>query len=126
MQRQGDLHRDRTSASGIFDPQSRRRPPSPTPASSPTASPHLRDVAGLTIGSSKVWSVSAPRYLLLLLYGLPLRGSLLLRTCLRLRCFLRHGALLVQLSWRCRISTHANRRHCISITTAKRKKQLPD
>ena len=62
MQRQGDLHRDRTSASGIFDPQSRRRPPSPTPASSPTASPHLRDVAGLTIGSSKVWSVSAPRY----------------------------------------------------------------
>jgi hypothetical protein len=62
MQRQGDLHRCRTSASGIFDPQSRRRPPSPTPASSPTASPHLRDVAGLTIESSKVWSVSAPRY----------------------------------------------------------------
>jgi hypothetical protein len=62
MQRQGDLHRYRTSASGIFDPQSRRRPPSPTPASSPTASPHLRDVAGLTIGSSKVRSVSAPSY----------------------------------------------------------------
>jgi hypothetical protein len=62
MQRQGDLHRDRISAFGIFDPQSRRRPPSPTPASSPTASPHLRDVAGLTIRSSKVWSVSAPRY----------------------------------------------------------------
>ena len=62
MQRQGDLHRYRISASGMFDPQSRRRPPSPTPASSPTASPHLRDVAGLTIESSKVRSVSAPRY----------------------------------------------------------------
>jgi hypothetical protein len=30
------------------------------------------------------------------------------------------------LSWRCRISVHANRGHCIPITTARRKKQLPD
>jgi hypothetical protein len=30
------------------------------------------------------------------------------------------------LSWRCRISAYANRGHSISITTARRKKQLPD
>jgi hypothetical protein len=30
------------------------------------------------------------------------------------------------LSWRCRISAYANRGHCIPITTARRKKQLPD
>jgi hypothetical protein len=42
-------------ALGSFRPQSRRRPPSPTPASSPTASPNImHDVAGLTIGSSMV------------------------------------------------------------------------
>ena len=87
-----------------------------------------RDVAGLTKRSSMVRSISSA---LLLLYGLPLRRSLLLRSGFRLRlnlrgCLLRHIALLAKLSWRCRISAHANRRHCIPITTAQRKKQLPD
>jgi hypothetical protein len=85
------------------------------------------DVAGLTERSSMVRSISSAS---LLLYGLPLRRSLLLRSGFRLRlnlrdCLLRHVALLAKLSWRCRISTHANRRHCIPITTAQRKKQLP-
>ena len=86
-----------------------------------------RDVAGLTKRSSMARSVSSA---LLLLYGLPLRRSLLLRSGfslrLSLRCFLRHTALLAKLSWRCRISAYANRGHCIPITTARRKKQLPD
>jgi hypothetical protein len=87
-----------------------------------------RDVAGLTKRSSMARSISSA---LLLLYGLPLRRSLLLRSGFRLRLnlrcrFLRHVALLAKLSWRCRISDYANRRHCIPITTAQRKKQLPD
>ena len=86
-----------------------------------------RDVAGLTKRSSMARSVGSA---LLLLYGFPLRRSLLLRSGFRLRfslrCFLRHTALLAKLSWRCRISAYANRGHCISITTARRKKQLPD
>jgi hypothetical protein len=79
-----------------------------------------RDVAGLTKRSSMARSVGSA---LLLLYGLPLRRSLLLRSGFRLRlslrCFLRHTALLAKLSWRCRISAYANRGHCISITTAR-------
>ncbi len=117
--------------SGRFKPQSRRRLPSPTPASpQPTAS------------RSRAWQscwrcrrsnrcvadwLGADRpdaYLLLLLRYLALCRSFLLRGGLRL-CLLHHAALLAKSLGGCRISTYANRKRCTSITTAQQKKQLP-
>ena len=116
---------------GRFEPKSRRRPPSPTPPPSPSTAPQSCDLQSCAcrradrevadwLGASRSESM-----LLLLLRGyLALRRSLLLRGGLRL-CLLHHAALLAKSRWRCRISTRGNRRRCNSITTARRKKQLP-